>query len=115
MKHATTTRLFWTFTGLSVLGVALLIAGGAVAGKSTVGGVIGGGILGLIGAIAIIIAGIVELIAWLGTLIHTARHERWGWFIAILLLTWTWIAMLAYVLFGPKDPKDAQVPARMRA
>lgn len=111
MKHATTARLFWTFTGLSVLGVALLVAGGALAGKSSFGGVIGGGIVGLIGAVAIIIAGIIELVAWLGTLIHTARHERWAWFVVILLLTWTWLAMLAYVLFGPKD---AQVPAEVR-
>lgn len=110
MKHATTTRLFWTFTGLSVLGVVLLIAGGVLAGKSGTG-VIGGGILGLIGAVAIILAGLVELVAWIGTLIHTARHERWGWFVVVLLLTWTWFAMLAYVLVGPKD---AAVLARVR-
>lgn len=102
VKHATTTRLFWTFTGLSVLGIVLLIAGGALAGKSGTG-VIGGSILGLIGAVAIIFAGIVELFTWIGALIHTARHERWGWFAVILLLTWTWVAMLAYVLAGPKD------------
>lgn len=111
MRHATTRRLFWTYTGLSVLGIVLLIAGVAVAGKSGTG-VIGGGILGLIGAVAIILAGLVELVAWIGTLIHTARHGHWRWFVVILLLTWTWLAMLVYVLAGPKD---TAVPARVSA
>lgn len=112
MKQATATRLFWTYTGLSVLGIALLTAGSAAAGRSTFGSVLGGGIVGLLGGVAIILAGLIELVVWLGTLIHTARHEHWVWFVVTLLLTWTWLAMLAYVLFGPKD---AQVPARVRA
>lgn len=112
MKHATTARLFWTFTGLSVLGVVLVIAGGALAGKSDAGGIIGGSIVGVIGGVAIILAGLVELVAWIGTLIHTARRGRWGWFAVVLLLTWTWIGMLAYVIAGPKD---AKVPAQVRS
>lgn len=111
MKHTTTTRFFWTYTGLSVLGIVLLIAGGVLAGKSGTG-VLGGSILGLVGAVAIIVAGIIDLVTWIGALIHTARHERWGWFAVILLLSWSWFAMLAYVLAGPKD---AQVPARVEA
>ncbi len=111
MKHATTTRLFWAFTGLSVLGIVLIIVGGVLAGKSGTG-VIGGSILGLVGAVAIIVAGLIDLVAWIGALIHTARHERWGWFAVILLLSWTWLAMLAYVLAGPKD---VQVPVRVRS
>ncbi len=111
VKHATTTRLFWAYTGLSVLGIVLLIAGGVLAGKSGTG-VIGGSILGLIGGVAFIFAGLIDLVAWVGALIHTARHERWAWFAVILLLTWTWFAMLAYVLAGPKD---ARVPVRVEA
>jgi hypothetical protein len=109
VKHATTARLFWAFTGLSVVGVALFLAGSAFVGKSSAVGAIGGGVLGLIGFVAILLAGIIDLVAWIGTLIHTARHERWVWFLVVLLLAWTWFAMLAYVLFAPRD---AKVPAR---
>lgn len=48
--------------------------------------------------------GILLLITWITGLIKTAKMKRWGWFVALLLLTP--ITSLLFGLIGPEDQPD---------
>jgi hypothetical protein len=60
--------------------------------------------LALLGALAMIGASIGGLVAWVGALVNTASLEDKVWFVVLLvlgLLSFGFVAMIAYVLAGP--------------
>lgn len=81
------TAFGWSMTGLMIVG-GFAMVGGAIAG----------------------------LVAWIGALINTAQLEDKAWFVLLLvlgLLTFGFIAMLAYVIAGPdgtEAPRQVQQP-----
>jgi hypothetical protein len=56
-----------------------------------------------------VIAGLIDLVAWVGALVKTAQLGRWGWFICLLLFSG--ITMLIYIFAGPQTPAYTQVQA----
>jgi len=97
---------------LSLVGVAGLIVGfilftaGAVGGTTTTDGTtttltsVGNPTLVTIGTIILGLTGIASLVAWIFGLIRTAQLQRWGWFVAVLLLGS--LGALIYGLAGPE-------------
>ena len=52
------------------------------------------------------IAGLVMLAAWIGTLVRLGQLHSWGWFVVMLILQLIGvgiIGMVAYALAGPHD------------
>ena len=47
----------------------------------------------------IIIAGVANIIAWIGALVLAARIGAWGWFVGVLLLGS--LGLLGFLIFGP--------------
>ena len=67
--------------------------------------------VGLAGVAALAMMGgfIGGLVAWIGALLNTAQVEDKTWFILLLvlgLLSFGFVAMVAYVIAGPGDPAD---------
>lgn len=87
---------------LSVLAVggATTDATGAVTGASA-----SAGVFALVALGSYIIGGILALIGWIGALIKTAQIGRWGWFVAVLLLSG--LGALIYGIVGPDQPQVA--------
>ena len=46
------------------------------------------------------------LIAWIGALINLARFQEWVWF--VLMLLFSWITLLVYLIAGPTRPRFQQ-------
>jgi hypothetical protein len=60
--------------------------------------------LAVLGAFAMIGGAVAGLIAWIGALLNTVQLEDKAWFVLLLvlgLLSFGFIAMLAYVIAGP--------------
>jgi hypothetical protein len=51
----------------------------------------------------LLIAVVLEMVAWIGALVKTAQLGRWGWFICMLIPFINSFAFLGYVLFGPTE------------
>lgn len=123
MSKATVTRLF-------VLAILAVVAGFVVAlatvltalagGVVTIGGpsvvtVNGGALAGMLAwlAIAALIAAggaVAALASWIGALRNTVRLDDKTWFVALLVLglvSFGWVAMVAYVIAGPDGTADA--------
>ncbi|MGL4176728.1 MAG: hypothetical protein ACRCSN_11680 [Dermatophilaceae bacterium] len=67
--------------------------------------------LGLIGLALAGLATVMAFVALVGALVRTAQLARWGWF--VLLLLFSSIALLVYVIVGPTTrPGDAVERAR---
>ena len=67
----------------------------------------------VVGGLAVVGGAIGGLVAWIGALINTAQLDDKAWFILLLvlgLLSFGFIAMVAYVLAGPDGTKQ-QAPA----
>ncbi len=61
-------------------------------------------VLGLLAVVALIGGSIAGLVAWIGALINTAQLDDKVWFIVLLvlgLLSFGFVAMIAYVIAGP--------------
>jgi hypothetical protein len=58
-------------------------------------------IVGLVGALAVLLGGVVGAVAWIGALIRSARMQTWGWFAVVLLLLG--LGTLLYALAGPQE------------
>lgn len=76
------------------------------------------GMAGL-GCLAMIGGGIGQFVAWIGAVLNTFRLEDKAWFVVLLvlgLLSFGFIAMLAYVIAGPDGtaaaPAHRGIPAR---
>ena len=58
----------------------------------------------VVGSALAAVGGIGQLVAWIGALVNTARLDDKVWFVVLLvtgLLSFGFVAMLAYVLAGP--------------
>src|SRR5262249_8607303 len=86
--------------GVLAVGGATTDASGAVTGASA-----SSGIFGLSARACYGMGSIVALIAWIGALIKTAQIGRWGWFVAVLLLSG--LGTLIYGIAGPEAPATA--------
>lgn len=95
-----------------IIGVIVAIIGGIVYGVGIASAVsalsanpdstsAGAGLVGtaLLGAAILGIGGIISTIGWIGALIATAKQGRWGWFVAVFLLTG--LGELIYLIAGP--------------
>ena len=63
-----------------------------------------------IGALIVLLGGLLTLIAWIGALIKTARLGRWGWFVCLLLFSG--ITTLIYIFAGPTTRAGQPVGAQ---
>jgi hypothetical protein len=82
---------------------------------------LGWGMVGLmiVGGLAMIGGAIGQFVAWIGAVLNTVRLEDKTWFIVLLILglmSFGFIAMLAYVVAGPDGtapaPARGGIPAR---
>jgi hypothetical protein len=112
MKRSLSRNLYLIGLGLVIVATILLFAGLAgsqtstnASGYTTVTSVGNPALLG-ISIILYIVAGIIDLIAWIGALVKTAQLGRWGWFICLLLFSG--ITMLIYIFAGPETPAVPQ-------
>ena len=117
MSKTTVTRLFVGANFAIVAGIVLAlstIVAALVGGVVTIGGptvftVDGAAFAGAVGwlllAAVILAAGtLVGIASWIGALFNTAELEDKTWFGALLilgLLSFGWVAMVAYVVAGP--------------
>ena len=127
MSKSTVTRLFVGGIVAVVAGVFLVIASALIAyfsgafvlsGPDVVGiqptpQALTFVVLGLLGLVALIGGGISGLVAWIGALLNTAQLEDKTWFILLLvlgLLSFGFVAMLAYVIAGPDGTRKSYPP-----
>jgi hypothetical protein len=118
MSKSLVTRLFVGGIAAFVAGIVLVIAAGLIAWSSGAFVIDGEKVtgfqptpqawtfvfLGLIGVLAIIGGSIAGLVAWIGALLNTAQLVDKTWFVLLLvlgLLSFGFVAMLAYVIAGP--------------
>jgi hypothetical protein len=104
-KHLIT-RLWLAGLGLGVLGGIVLLIGAFMGSANGAGPIAVGWFIALA-------ALVVQLVAWIGALIGTARLERWGWFAALLLLGlvgFEFFVMIAYFFAGPERKEGASPP-----
>ena len=85
---------------------AFMMQGPDVVGIHSTG--FGAGVVALatIATLAIIGGGIGQFVAWIGAVLNTAQLQDKTWFLVLLLLgvlSFGFVAMLAYVLAGPDD------------
>lgn len=55
----------------------------------------------MIPGLLLILAGVSDLIAWIGALILLIRLGAWGWLVAVIVLGG--IGLLAFLVFGPDE------------
>ena len=63
--------------------------------------------LAAVAILVLIAAAITQFVAWIGAVLNTARLEDKTWFIVLLvtgLLSFGFVAMIAYLIAGPDDP-----------
>ena len=103
--------------------VAMLAAGAVVTDGANIVGVNGSAIswtmIGLVtfGVLGIVIGSIVAVVSWIGVLVNTVQLQDKTWFVLLLvlgLLSFGFIAMIAYVIGGPdstigRDPAPRAV------
>ncbi len=71
-------------------------------------------VFGLLAAVAFIGGSIAGLVAWIGALLNTAELEDKTWFVLLLvlgLLSFGFVAMLAYVIAGPDGTRRSATVA----
>jgi hypothetical protein len=90
----------WTVLLLTVIAAALIVVGVLLAQ----GGVFGSSNIGL-SILAYVVAAIIYLIAWIVALFDSIQERRWGWLIALIILSPVLIGPLLYSLIGPKNTK----------
>jgi len=70
-------------------------------------------LVGILAALAMVIGSLAGLVAWIGALINTAQLDDKTWFIVLLvlgLLSFGFVAMIAYVIAGPDGTEVARRP-----
>jgi hypothetical protein len=133
MAKANITRLFVAAVLAVIAGcvvalaaVIAALAGGAVTiGGPTVVTVNGAAFAGtliwlVIGFLAVVGGAVAAIASWIGALLNTVQLEDKTWFLALLVLglvSLGWVAMIAYVFWGPDAtrpglPENA-TPARI--
>ncbi|HLH60102.1 MAG TPA: hypothetical protein VKV20_00350 [Ktedonobacteraceae bacterium] len=115
MSKALSRNLYLIGLAITIVAIILLFAG--LAGTQTYTDASGYTQVSSIGNPALfgisiflfVVAGIINLVAWIGALVKTAQLGRWGWFICLLLLSG--ITMLVYIFAGPTTRANPQVAA----
>ena len=115
MSRSLSRNLYLIGIGITIVATILIIA--SFAGSNTTTDAsgythvtsVGNPILLGISIFLFVIAGIIDLVAWIGALVKTAQLGRWGWFICLLLFSG--ITMLIYIFAGPQTPAYVQAPA----
>ena len=90
----------WTVLILTILTAALIAVGVLLAQ----GGTFGPSNIGL-SLLAYLVAAVLYLIAWIVALFDSIQERRWGWLIALIILTPILIGPLLYSLIGPRNTK----------
>ncbi len=97
---------------MDLVGVALIIGGLIGSTYTTNGngyttsGQIGNPALFVTGVVITSLSAIPFLIAWIGALVNLARLQQWVWF--ILMIFFSWITLLVYLVAGPTTPRVPQ-------
>ena len=121
MSKRTVTRLFAGSVAALAAGLVLLFSAGALAyanGNFVMNGpdVVGvrstpfGWVvlaLAVVALVTMVGAFVGHIVAWIGALVNTAQLDDKTWFVVLLvagLLSVGFIAMLIYIIAGPKDP-----------
>jgi hypothetical protein len=65
----------------------------------------------VIGIVIAALSSIPFLVAWIGALVNLARLQQWVWF--ILMIFFSWITLLVYLIAGPTTPRFQQYPQYM--
>ena len=89
----------WTVLILTLITIALIAVGVLL-----IQGVFGSG-LGFWSILAFLVAAVVYLIAWFVALFDSIQERRWGWLIALIILSPVLIGPLLYSVIGPKNTK----------
>ena len=89
----------WTVLILTLITIALIAVGVLL-----IQGVFGSG-LGFWSILAFLVAAVVYLIAWIVALFDSIQERRWGWLIALIILSPVLIGPLLYSVIGPKNTK----------
>ena len=93
----------WTVSGSEITSFSL-----SSAAIPTIGFAIVGGLLIVAGSLG-------QLVAWIGALVNTARLPDKTWFVVLLalgLLSFGWLGMIAYVVAGPDGSQRADAGAQ---
>ena len=105
-----------------IIGLVVAIIGGILYGVGIAGAIstattnadgtvssVSAGMTGtaLIGVVVLVIASIFSLIGWIGALVATAKQGRWGWFVAVFLLSG--LGELIYLIAGPALGQRSEV------
>ncbi len=126
-KHTVTRIYVWSLIAIGVGIVLMLIAGGLgfagtqfmmrgpdVVGVQPTSMTWVAASTGVLAAVALLVGGIGQLVAWVGAMVNTAQLPDKMWFILLLvlgLLGLGFIPMLVYVLTGP-DGTAASTPSQ---
>ena len=54
---------------------------------------------------------IVMLVYWIGALVRLAQVQRWGWFVAVLVLHLVGLGIVGMVAYASAGPDDAHIVA----
>lgn len=123
MTKATVSRIWVVGLVLVLLGILVSIIGIAMAGPTIDRGDLNntqylltemsrttGGIIGIIGLVAVAIGGLLQFVAWILAIVVSAIMNRWVWFVALLVLGVVgleFFVMLAYVIAGPTESRSS--------
>src|SRR5688572_16964663 len=72
-------------------------------------------LMAMVGILALVGGAIAGLVAWIGALLNTVQLEDKTWFILLLvlgLLSFGFVAMLAYVIVGPDATGRSSLPSQ---
>ncbi|HEX7737911.1 MAG TPA: hypothetical protein VF458_23895 [Ktedonobacteraceae bacterium] len=116
MSKKTIGILFIVSIVMGLIGGGLIIAGLAGSTFTTATNIYGGtnnqvqnmanpGLF-IAGVAVASLAGIPHLIAWIGALVNLGRLGEWVWFVLVLLFST--IALIVYLIAGPTTPRVAQ-------
>jgi hypothetical protein len=115
MSKKTIAILYVLFIAMALVGGGLVLAGLAGSTYTNVTNgystsyqmqSLGNPPLFVTGVILASLSGIPHLIAWIGALINLGRLQQWVWF--VLMLLFSTICLLVYLIAGPQAPRVAQ-------
>jgi hypothetical protein len=69
--------------------------------------------VGFAGAVAMLLGALAGLVAWIGAVVNTAQLDDKTWFVVLLvlgLLSFGFVAMIAYVIAGPDSTLAGRRP-----
>lgn len=70
--------------------------------------------LAVLAVLTMFVALVAQFVAWIGALVNTVQLPDKTWFVILLvmgLLSFGFIAMIIYIIAGPKDPEPARPSA----